>query len=311
MSKICIIAAFLVAVTTLSISTPVEAYVQQTDFIGALYRGTDGFYGSNVVAYEAGDSARVTVSVINDYYNWSAPSPFPPVNVSAVKISFDWGEEYTSTEVSWDSPVQILYNQMHVFTIAFVVPPDTVASNQFKHAYNIIVEHVDRLAGATRIVGSWTTSGSNFVVYTSEQADARGMLIELGNIGVYPDSYPYTLLARFPYLPMVSSEARMLWGEAMSECSTGGISYYHGDFAAAKDHFQAALDKANEALTLESEKGGALEEGLTDLLGSMAQASTTQSTAVLILSIGVSIGVIIGGIGILLYGMAKRKTTSP
>lgn len=91
-----------------------NAYVQYS-FIGPLYRGTDNFYGTSVVAYKAGTNATLTVSVYNDYYG-------KPINVSAVKIGFDWGKNYTSTDVSETSPVQIKPYQTLVFNIFFVVP---------------------------------------------------------------------------------------------------------------------------------------------------------------------------------------------
>lgn len=275
---------------------PVNAYVSYVNFIGPLYKGYDAFYGGDyIVAYEVGSDAALAVAVYNEHYDY-------PVNISAVKVRFDWGIDYTSTEATEDSPIQIEPYQTRVFTITFSIP--TNVSNLVRHPGTIYVEHVDRLTGTPKnIVGTWTYTISNFVAYSTDQADAQNLYQQLMNIGVLT----YSPSANFPYLPIISSEARMLWTQARTEANTGSILYTQGDFTNAKTYYQTAYNMANQSLTIEAEKGASLEDTITGLLDSLSQGSGMQSEAFLILSIGISIGVIMIGVGVVLYGLAKRK----
>jgi len=305
MKKSFIFAVLIATLLLLHACSQVNAYVSSVNFIGPLYRGYDAFYGDSVVAYEAGSNATLAVAVYNDYYYYL-------VNISAVIAGFDWGINYTSTEATEDTPIQIQPYQTRVFTITFPIP--TNVSNLVRHSCTIYVEHVDRLTGTPKnIVGTWTYTRSDFAVYSIDQADAQNLYQQLISIGVVtyygPYYYYYYLppIANFPYLPIVSSEARMLWTQARTEASTGSMFYAQGDFASAKTYYQTACNMANQSLTIEAEKGILLEESIAKLADSISQASTTQSQASLILSIGVSIGVIMVGIGAILYGLAKRK----
>lgn len=312
------------------VSGPVNAYVSSVNFVGAFYRGSDTFYAASVVAYKAGANVTLAVNVVNDYYNYSLSPPYSPVNISAVIVGFDWGRNYTSTEASESNPVQMQPWQSRVFTITLNLP--TNVTNLVTHRYTIYVEHIDRLTGTLkRIVGTWTWTGSDFAVYSAEQADAQDLYQQLVNIGLVTPTYYYYYtppIMDFPYLPIVSSEARMLWTKARTDASVGSTYYARGDFANAKARYQTAYNMANQSLAIEATKSTSLEDAFRNLISStsqamnttaessetfsdalmkMAESSATQAQAFLILSVGLSIGVIMVGLGALLYGLAKRK----
>lgn len=298
--------AFAVVMLLLCAVRLVNADVSSVNFIGSSYKGSDPFYGASVSAYTLGANVTVAISVYNSYYVYGSST----VNVSAVKIWFDWGANYTSIDVSVDDPFPIPAYQSHVFSITFALP--TSVSNLVLHSYMVYVEHVDRLTGSPKvIVGTWTYSGSNFAVYSADQTDAQNMYSDLLNLGViqYRDSYYYVPpIENFPYLPIFSSEARMLWTKARDEGNTGSTLYMRGDFAGAKFRFQTALDLVNQSLTAESEKGKEYEDNFVDLMSGIGHAFNGVGDSVLILCIGIGIGAIMLGIGVLIYGVAKLRT---
>jgi len=298
--------AFAVVMFLFCAVRSVSADVSSVNFIGAVYKGSDPFYGNSITAYTLGTNVTVAVSVYNNYYTYESST----VNVSAVIIWFDWGTNYTSTDVSLDNPFPIPPYQSYVFSLKFRLPSD--ASNLVLHSYMVYVEHVDRLTGSPKtIVGTWTYPGSGFAVYAADQADAQNSYSELLNLGVlqYRDSYYYVPpIANFPYMPIFSSEARMLWTKARDEGYTGLTLYMRGDFGGAKSQFQTALDDVNQSLTAESEKGKEYEANFVDLMAGIGHAFNGVGDSVLILSIGIGIGAIMLGVGVLIYGVAKLRT---
>jgi hypothetical protein len=298
----------MLAVATLLLSgaRSVGATVSSVNFAGAFYKGYDLFHGKSVVAYKVGSNVTVAISVYNDYYY-----SYTTINISAVKILFDWGTNYTSNEASMDNRFQLERYQTHVFLITLELPTDV--SNMATHSYMVYVEHVNRLNGSVSVVNTWTYSGSDFAVYSSDQSDAQDLYAELVTIGVLPSMsyyYYYYLppIVNFPYIPFVSSEARMLWSQARDEGNFGSTDYARGNFTGAKSHYQTALSMVNESFAAESETGSNYEDSFASLMGGIGNAFNRSGDSVLILAVGISIGATLFGIGVLVYGLAKLKT---
>lgn len=282
----------LISISTINLA---QATISSYNWIASIYRGYDEFYGSHVVAYEAGSNAILAVSVYSDYYVGYPYYDYRPVNVSAVKVGFDWGRNYTSTEASEANPVQIEPYQSRVFTVDVNVPETIVASNLVTHTYTIYVEHVNSTTGAKEIVDTWTESGyPNFAVYTEDQADAQ-------------ESYQELDALRYMTPLFITSEARIAWTQHQIEKSIGSTYYRRGDFTNAKTHYQTALDLVNQSFSAEATRGTGLEDALTNFMNKAGEASGTQSQAFMILSVGVSVGIILIGVGVIIYATAKRK----
>ena len=146
---------------------PAGASIGNYNWISSTARNEyDSFYGSYVTAYEENTSAFLVVSVSNDLY-------VVQLNVSAVKVGFDWGVNYSSSECSIDNPFGIASSQAHIFTINFTVPSALFASNLVTHGYTIYVESVNSTTGPKRIVTSWTMNGNAFAVFSTDQAAAH------------------------------------------------------------------------------------------------------------------------------------------
>lgn len=213
---------------------PASASIQSYNWIGAEYRGYDSFYGTDVTAFEAGSTATLAVSVYNDFWpewwGW-----YLPINVSKVMVSFDWGTNYTSAEVNEANPALLKPLEVRTFKISFKVPSDSVASNLVTHPYTIRIEHVNSQGD---LMGTWTTNGFNFVVYSNDQVIAQRShraLTALFN----------TSTSSLP------SDSRKLLMRARNQTAVGEIYYGLGNFVQAKQQFEAALNSANNALSTE------------------------------------------------------------
>jgi len=230
---------FLLALTSISMVAHVQAdSIQEWSWRGYITFGTEPFYHERVVAYEEKSTAILDVSVKNDY------SPSKPVNVSAVKVGFDWNENYTSTQASMDSPVVMQHSEIRVFTVSFTLPNTTVASNLYLHGYTVYVEHVNSTTGAKRIVGTWVGHSYDedyyFAVYSHDQAAARRAS---------------QIISGFATMPKFNTtKAKLLWGRADNETNTAESLYNRGDFAGASERYEAALSLMRQAFQYEESR---------------------------------------------------------
>jgi hypothetical protein len=264
-----IVLCFVVAaLVSMSVIGPAQAYIESYNWIGATYEGSDSFYGRYVVAYKEGLKATLVVSVRN-HFSYK-------INVSAVKVGFDWNINYSSTECNESAPLVIEPHQSHAFTIEFTVPSTANASNLVTHRYTIFVEHVTSTADPKKVDLFDTLDNDNFAVYSSTQADAQTLYQELN--------------ALFTFTPnFTSPRASVLWSEAKSEALKGATYYGRGNFDSAKAAFQSALDSANKAFSTEKTMGRAPE--MTWAYGWLI----------------ISIGVVLIGAGVAIYGLKKPK----
>jgi len=243
-------------------TTPVRAYISNYYWVVPLYRGYDEFYGSYVSAYETNSTAQLMVNVYNDWYG------YPSINVTAVKVVFDWGQNYSSIECPYIMP----QGQYHNFKIDFTVPSTDVASNVVPHTYVIYVEFTYDSSASY-----WSYYPSEyFAVYSSDQADARDAYINLN--------------AKLQYIPSFHSyEAQMLLSETSAEANVGYYTYYRrGEFDLAKAHFETALNLFDQAFTVESDYAKAYDKNYMASLEAalnttrlQAEAAKTQADAAL------------------------------
>lgn len=284
----CIIvcAVFLVSAVNLP---AVNAAISSFNWIGAVTRNSfDAFYGTSITAYTEGTSADLVVNVYNDYSYFGVP-----INVSAVKVGFDWGQNYSSSECSINKPFSVPSRQSHVFTINFTVPSASLASNLVVHGYTIYVEHVNSTTGNKRIVGTWTQSPSqpDFVVFSSDQADAY-------NYRKQVEAYPSTYYG----LPIITAKGRELVLESNVAQSMGSDAYARGDFSGAKQYYKDALDSIQQAWSNETDTWSTFENSFEDLLRGGGNLLTFQGYAWLLFGIGF----LLISIGALVYLLRKR-----
>ena len=276
---ICLIAASIAPIANASISS--------FNWMGALASDTyDSFYNEYITGYEEGATATLIVNLYNNY--WLGHQ----TNMSAVKVSFDWGQNYTSTEASMTTPFAMDYGDSHVFTITFTVPATTSVSNLVTHDYTIYAEHVNSTTGPKGLVSYWDDDGSGFAVLSADQADAYLAVEEL-------DAYPSMTF------PFFTAKARELLTESSIAESMGDREYEAGNFANAKTNYQNALALMQNAYSNETSKWGSIEDTLQGLLAGAQGMLVNQGYAWLLFGIAL----LLMGIGVIVY--LVRKSGSP
>jgi hypothetical protein len=275
-----------------------ESIEAMTSWTNYAFKGTDAFYGKDVVAYEAGSTAILVVSVKNDFG--------ARINVSAVGISFDWqkpeGGWYNSTQASKENPVALENGETMYFTVNFTVPSVDVAQ-MVPHDYTVYVEHVNATGG---LVERWSVTrtdlfGSNkqyFVVYSTDQARSRKMDQTIA--GIAEPTWNTT-------------KAKLLWQKAMNESAIADYYYELGDFAQAVVHYEKALSLIDEAFATEESKGAASENAVINLKeAKVKEAEAWANFANGLSNMWTLIGValVLFALGYIIRGLAELRRTS-
>jgi len=285
----CIVLCAAVFVAALNMPLA-RASINNYNWISTAVRNEyDSFYGSYVTAYEENTSAFLVVSVSNDLHDGQ-------LNVSTVKVGFDWGVNYTSSECSADNPFGIASSQSHVFTTNFTVPSALFASNLVTHSYTIYVESVNSTTGPKGIVTSWTMNGNGFAVFSTDQAAAHEYEQEV-------DAYPTT---NFNGIPFLTANARQLLQESNVAKTLATNSYARGDFSKAATYYKNSLTSIQQAWSNETSKWSTFEDAIADILHGGGNLLTMQGYAWLIFAVAF----LIMSIGVLIY-LARKKPPLP
>lgn len=253
----------------------VRADIESVAWRGSTYKGTDEYYGADVFAYEEGSTAILDLVVLNDYGQ--------DINVSKVKVGFDWNINYTT---EFTSPYEIESGDSASFSVTFTVPSTTDASNLVLHGYTIFVEHVNATG---QIVDTMTTGDTyrkdpDFAVYSADQADAQEL---------------HQIISNVPKPSFNSTSARLLVYKAQNETGIGESLYERGDFAGARAHYSTSLILYNEAYTTEETRGVKLED--LDVRLVEAQINNLQAWASMVSSLSTTS--ILLGLAIVLFGI--------
>lgn len=228
----------VVAITALAllalITIPAFAEITGHTWLGTAFSGHDDYYNANVNAYRTGSTAILTVTVQN---NRPAGSN---ISVSRVYVAFDWGQTYNATQMGGTNATLITNGATRVFSINFTVPSTSVASNLYRHSYTIFADYSYKNPSNTSQTIS-TRYQSNlfedFAVYSSDQADAM-------NLADIIDTFPMPSSWQ-------SAQAQILANQARNETATAQRYYEQGNFALAKQRFNAALSDLNQAWSAE------------------------------------------------------------
>lgn len=272
--------------------------------------GEDLYYKGTVVAYKEGTPWNMSLSVYNDYLT---PPPPPrinlPINVTAIKVYFDWGEWYNCT---FSPPVHMNPLEVKVFNIWNFTPSIAVAPETWLHTYTVYVEYIVEGEDVRRM--DWRLSGSNFAVMSEVHFECFQLYNKLKNI-----------IDRVTSMPLNSTEARILLAKASIEYNLGRQYYANGAFEDAKTHFTYAETYLDEALTVGKERGVTFEDAMLSYYNAMvkyydalanatvkqAEAGLIQANAALNNSYGwifLGLGWILIGIGVIIFGIRKTRT---
>jgi len=264
------------------------------------------------------------------------------VNVSRIKVWFDWGLNYTYT-YSYPLP-QVPDGEYRAFTISNTTASTTTASNMIPHIYTVYVEHAKNTS-TRELAGTFSYDWDDvpgtdykFAVYS---ADQRAAMNSRDRFWALVNAYDYD---------WAGSEAISLVAQAYFEYDRGYDYYDLGDFANAKTSYASAVSKFEQAIAAQDEWGASWDEvdlsdanatataTLTNANANMklAEAAQTEADAALVeanaamvtanatrlqadaalmnaygwyfIGIGFAIGWSLMGIGIVIYAWRKPKT---
>jgi hypothetical protein len=233
-----ILLAILVSALAVTLCTsairPAKAYINNYQWFGQEHY-YDPYWGSYyITVFQENTNATLLVTVYNSY--WWASS----LNISAVKVYMDWNQNYSSTEVSVDTPFAMPYATYHTFTITFTVPSVSVASNLFRHGWTIYVEEVNATSGPKQVTLHDSWSGTGFTVYSTVQKEAMMLYDEIN-----------ALFNAYYWGSFGSVEAQNLWNNGTLYYNMGEDNYRSGNFDEAKTQYTTALNLLKQAITTE------------------------------------------------------------
>lgn len=281
MKKSIVILVALSSIVLIAAIAPVYSFVGGYNWIAPLVKNQyDTFYGDTIsVGYEAGSSASFYLNIIN-------PTGNQIYNISAIKVLFDWGINYTDPNANYNSTVpQMVGNQSsHVFTVTIGLPDNTVASNLMLHSWTIYVEYVN---AAGVVINTETLTGVRFAVFSSAQAEAQNLLAQIDQYSFNP--------------PFLTSQAKQTLLQANLALHLGDTAYGKGDFTGAVSYYTNASSLIQSAYSSEYDKSLQFENAL---LG-MAQGAVNMLNMMGIGYTLFGIGFFFMGIGVLVYLVRK------
>jgi tetratricopeptide (TPR) repeat protein len=246
----------LLILVLISSSAVIQARAEsfEATWTGYIFFDDDTFYKETVVAYEAGSTAVLYVSLTHDNTSYAGKQ----LNVSAVGVSFNWGDTFNSTQANKTSPVTLKWKETRIFTITFEVPSVKNVSNLFRWDYKIFIEHVNATGAVvdTEIKTREDLKLPYFVVYSSDQARYRRIANTIS--GISP-------------LKWNSTKAKILWARANNETNVAKSYYTLGEFSKAAAHYENALDLINQAFKAEESTGTRWEDAQIALLEAQAK----------------------------------------
>ncbi len=278
-----LLSVFLALVLVASVGYA-DASIGSWNWIAPLVNEYDSFYGTTITGYQSGSVATLIVNVGNHMG--------VVMNVSAIKVWFDWGENFTSAEVSETDIHQIDPGAAHVFKLTFTVPGITIANNLVTHSYRIYVEDVNASTGPLRQLNSNSPrSGSNFAVLSDAQAEFVSLEREL-------QKYQ-------PAAFLLTAKGRELVQQAYGSRTEGSNAYMRGDFSGAAIEYQNALTLLKHAISNETTTISGFENAFMSLVNGAQNALNMMGYGYTLFGIGF----LLMGIGALVY--LARKSGTP
>jgi len=249
--------------------------IESSQWLDADYEGFDSFYGQAIVAYQAGGTAKLSAAIWNGYED--------KATVDYARLSFGWGGEAIEAT---SKPSTISDRSYALFVWEFAVPTTDTASNLIAHTWEIKVKCT--VEADTPFDVEDSSSGSNFVVYSSDQSACRE------SINTWD----------------ANNEAYTIWGykgremmtEALLSYNKAEDQYNSGDFEAATASYADAVAKQDEAIKADA------KSALTDQTAeSLRGTGGTKGIGYLIAGVGILIAGIGVMVGALLWTFRGKK----
>jgi len=250
----------------------VSADIESHDWLNTTYEGWDDFFGSNVIAYQAGNSATLIARVYNDRGT--------EISIDYGRLELDWA---TTPVEATDPPTTIGAGKWALFTWHTDIPSTSTASNLLLHTYKITVQY-DMPENSDR---QWVDGGYNLAVYSEEQASCRDSINQWETNNTNYTFWGY--------------EGRQAMTEAWYDYNKATSEYRSADFDAAMADYETALTKQEDAMKKDAEIALTDESALT-----LDGTGGVKGIGFLVGGIGILVLGVAAGLGILAWAFLKR-----
>jgi hypothetical protein len=263
-------------------------------------------YVTHIVGYVEGTNWNLVLT----WTNYEAP---PSINVSAIRVFFDWGKNYT---YSFATPIQVMRGMTQTFSVYNVTPSTAEASELWTHSYQIWIDHVNDTAPPFGNAGTvFFNSGSGFAVLSANHLECLNVMSKY-SLFLGPTLMQAQMVTPTAFFPNIT-EAQVLFVQAMLEFNQGEQMFSAGVFSSARMHFDAGDTLITEALTAWSNQGSAMENA--DIAYKNGQANYYDGQGQYYIALGdasktnaygwvlFGVGWMFIGIGIIVYGYRRPK----
>lgn len=288
-----------ISLATVALVTTVDAQ-PSTHFawIEPSYSGYDQYYRDTIVGYLTGVTWNFSLSWTNYYGD--------PINVSAIRVYFDWGKNYTHT---FSPPIQMMPDTVQVFNIGETTPAVAEAPELWTHYYWVYIHHVNSTTGPTS--EPWTiptvASGDNFAVLSEDHFECLNLYTK------YSMMFGALSAMQVSDFPTDITAAQINFTMAQMEFEVGSEVFSAGMFGSAKTHLQRGDTYFNDAMNSWATKGTAIEDAAlantkseTNYNNALANSSLVNAYGWLLFGLGWTFI----GLGAIIYGMKKPKAAA-
>lgn len=300
----------LLSLMIIAMAAPVRAYTVDWAWVEPDFVGNDPYLGY-IYGYVENTNWNFSFSWVN--------GGIIPMNVSDVRVYFDWGKNYTT---SYSTINQIMPGMTQTFTVYNATPPITEAPELWRHHYDVYLDYVNNTVAPYQVIGSdHVASGSDFAVLSADHLACLQLWSKLSSVSWYSASSVSTAASTAIYSPTDITGVYILFAKAHMEYNLGLDIFNAGVFGDAKTHLTNADTLYSQALDTWDQRGTAIEDASlnntiaqTGLYNAQADAARKSADAALVNSYGYllfGLGWTFIGLGVIIYGMRKTKTAPP
>jgi len=295
-SLLCLLSVSLLIATTFV--TKVNA-APDFAWVEPAYSGYDAYYDYYITAYLEGTYWNFSMSYTNYYTSI--------LNVSAIRMYFDWGKNYT---YRFSSPVSMKYGETRTWAIANMTPSVEEAGELWTHSYYVYIHYVN---GTGHELGAlYEYSGSYFAVLSADHLACLNVWMKystfFGMDGITLKQSPF-------FSNITASEVNFT--QAMLEFELGVSIFEAGVFSTARTHFERGDAYFTSAMNTWEQRGTAIEDSNqahvdseTNYNNALADATKREADSAMVNAIGwllFGLGWVFIGFGIIIYGAKKPK----
>jgi len=269
------------------------------------YVGYDPYYEEWITGYLEGTNWNLTMMWTN-YYGY-------PINVSAIRVYFSWGKNYTYT---FGTPMSVETGVTKVFNVYNTTPSALGLSAEAPELlgpywYQIYIHHLNSTtAPLQELEPIYFAYGEYFVALSQDHLDCLNYWSQYWMFIEGPMLMQLQMTTSYIPFDTNITEVQVLLTQAFFEFSQGYQIYVTGVFSLAAEHLMNGDDLVNTALDVWNERGTAMEDASLDFQNAQTNYYNGLGDSSRINAYGwllFGLGWMFIGIGLIIYAARKSK----